>query len=99
MLLAELARCAAATILELYKAIFPDNHRICLHIPEHYESLIRYYGYYANAVRGKKKKLGLDYGFDQSNPYKIIDDGLNGRVCRKSWARLIYQVYEETNSP
>jgi len=25
MLLAELARCAAATILELYKAIFPDN--------------------------------------------------------------------------
>ncbi len=26
LLLAELARCAAATILELYKAIFPDNH-------------------------------------------------------------------------
>ncbi|MCG2812368.1 MAG: hypothetical protein L6428_13090 [Candidatus Aminicenantes bacterium] len=26
LLLAELARCAAATILELYGAIFPDNH-------------------------------------------------------------------------
>jgi len=26
LLLAELARCAAATILELYRAIFPDNH-------------------------------------------------------------------------
>jgi hypothetical protein len=26
LLLAELARCAATTILELYRAIFPDNH-------------------------------------------------------------------------
>jgi len=26
-------------------------HRVCLHIPEHYEALIRYYGHYANAAR------------------------------------------------
>jgi uncharacterized protein (UPF0212 family) len=25
---------------------------------------------------------------------QIIDDTPNGRVCRKSWAKLIYQVYE-----
>jgi len=23
-------------------------HRVCLHIPGHYEALIRYYGHYAN---------------------------------------------------
>jgi hypothetical protein len=27
-------------------------HRVCLHIPDSYESLIRYYGYYSNAARG-----------------------------------------------
>jgi len=43
-------------------------HRICLHIPEHYESLIRYYGHYANAARGKRKKLGLEIKL----PLKII---------------------------
>jgi hypothetical protein len=25
---------------------------------------------------------------------KIIDDAPSGRACRKSWAQLIYQVYE-----
>ena len=27
-------------------------HRVCLHIPDPYESLIRYYGFYSNAARG-----------------------------------------------
>jgi len=65
-------------------------HRVCLHIPGHYEALIRYYGHYANAARGKRKKLGLE---DQLQ-IKIIDDAPNKRVCRKSWAQLVYQVYE-----
>ena len=66
------------------------RHRVCLHIPSHYEALIRYYGYYANAARGKRKKLGLE---DQLQ-IKIIDDAPDKKTCRKSWARLIYQVYE-----
>jgi len=65
-------------------------HRVCLHIPGHYEALIRYYGHYANAARGKRKKLGLE---DQLQ-IKIIDDAPDKKTCRKSWARLIYQVYE-----
>ena len=65
-------------------------HRVCLHIPGHYEALIRYYGHYANAARGKRKKLGLEIEL----PLNIIDDVPNKRVCRKSWAWLIYQVYE-----
>jgi len=65
-------------------------HRVCLHIPEHYESLIRYYGYYANAARGKRKKLGLENQVE----INILDDAPSGGVCRRSWAQLIYQVYE-----
>ena len=44
----------------------------------------------SNAARGKRKKLGLENQLS----LKIIDDAPNKRVCRKSWARLIYQVYE-----
>ena len=29
-------------------------HRACLHIPDPYEAVIRYYGHYANAARGKR---------------------------------------------
>ncbi len=65
-------------------------HRVCLHIPGHYEALIRYYGHYANAARGKRKKMGLE-----NQPLlNIIDDAPNRKTCRRSWAQLIYQVYE-----
>ena len=59
-------------------------HRACLHIPDPYEAVIRYYGHYANAARGKRKKLGLE---DQLLP-KIIDDAPDRKTCRKSWACL-----------
>ena len=65
-------------------------HRICLHIPNPYESLIRYYGYYSNANRGKRKKLSHQKQFETS----IINDAPDRSSCRLTWARLIYQVYE-----
>ena len=65
-------------------------HRVCLHIPEHYEVLIRYYGHYANAIRGKRKKLGLE----NQLPPDIIDDTPDKKICRRSLAQLVYQVYE-----
>ena len=65
-------------------------HRVCLHIPGHYEALIRYYGHYANAARGKRKKMDL-----ACKPLlNIIADAPDRKTCRRSWARLIYQVYE-----
>jgi hypothetical protein len=42
------------------------------------------------AARGKRKKLGLE----NQLAIKIIDDAPNRKICRKSWAQLIYQVYE-----
>jgi len=65
-------------------------HRICLHIPNPYESLIRYYGYYSNANRGKRKKLSPEIPVQTS----IINDAPDRSSCRSSWARLIYQIYE-----
>jgi hypothetical protein len=65
-------------------------HRICLHIPNPYESLIRYYGYYSNAARGKRNKTSLD---NKSEPL-IINDAPNRSSCRLSWARLIHLIYE-----
>ena len=71
-------------------------HRVCLHIPDAYESLIRYYGYYSNAARGKRKKLGLETESDISINQEItlIDDLLAKKTCRKSWRQLIYKINE-----
>ncbi len=48
------------------------------------------YGHYANAARGKRKKLGLEV----PEPLIVVDDTPDKKTCCKSWARLIYQVYE-----
>jgi hypothetical protein len=32
---------------------------IVSHIPQHGEQMVRYYGYYSNATRGKRRKLSL----------------------------------------
>ena len=65
-------------------------HRICLHIPNPYESLIRYYGYYSNANRGKRKNISRDKPTETS----LINDAPDRSSCRMTWARLIYQIYE-----
>lgn len=69
-------------------------HRVCLHIPDPYESLIRYYGFYSNAARGKRKKLGLEKEEAPNIDVKVIDDSPSEKSCRKSWSQLIYKIYE-----
>jgi hypothetical protein len=73
---------------DFYRIVF------CLHIPDPYESLIRYYSYYSNASRGKRKKLGLENGNDEDLKIEVIDDAPSKKVCRKSWSQLIYKIYE-----
>jgi len=71
-------------------------HRVCLHIPDSYESLIRYYGYYSNAARGKRKKLGIETESDDglNGVVDFINDSPSKKICRKSWRQLIYKIYE-----
>lgn len=66
---------------------------IVSHIPRHGEQMVRYYGYYSNASRGKRRKLGLDDAeipviaeADIDTPYR--------KKCRANWARLIQKIYE-----
>ncbi len=62
--------------------------RVTSHIPDKGQVMIRYYGLYANAHRGKKRKEG-NY---PSHP-PIIDDEVSF-VPSKGWAEMIRKVFE-----
>jgi hypothetical protein len=66
---------------------------IISHIPRHGEQMVRYYGYYSNAARGKRRKLGL---IDAETPEIAGQeaDSAYRKKCRANWARLIQKIYE-----
>jgi len=62
--------------------------RVTSHIPDKGQVMIRYYGLYSNAHRGKMHKAGAD----PSHPLIIEDDPTY--VPAKGWAEMIRKVYE-----
>jgi len=62
---------------------------MCSHIPNRGEQMVRYYGYYSNVSRGKRKETGTD----DAMPCILEPEG-NVKAFRKSWARLIQKIYE-----
>ncbi len=62
--------------------------RVTSHIPDKGQVMIRYYGLYSNAHRGKKRKAEVD----PSHP-PIIDEK-ETYVPSKGWAEMIRKVYE-----
>ena len=62
---------------------------MCSHIPNRGEQMVRYYGYYSNVARGKRKAKGTD----DVIPCILEPDG-NVKALRKGWARLIQKIYE-----
>jgi len=54
--------------------------RVTAHIPDKGQVMVRYYGLYANAHRGKVKKASL-----QAAPLRIAEEELR-RVPSKGWA-------------
>jgi hypothetical protein len=62
---------------------------MCSHIPNRGEQMVRYYGYYSNVSRGKRKETGKD----DAIPCILEPEG-NVKALRKSWARLIQKIYE-----
>jgi hypothetical protein len=68
--------------------------RVVDHIPEPSQQMTRYWGFYANAARGKRRKKA-DEGEQASAGSKREDtDDDFTRQARLSWAKLIRRVYE-----
>jgi hypothetical protein len=59
------------------------------HVPSKGEQMVRYYGYYNNVSRGKRKRQNED----ESIPY-ILESEQSSKESRKNWARLIQKIYE-----
>ncbi len=62
--------------------------RVTSHIPDKGQVMVRYYGLYSNAHRGKMRKAGVDH----SHPPIIEDEP--AYVPSKGWAEMIRKVYE-----
>jgi hypothetical protein len=62
---------------------------MCSHVPNKGEQMVRYYGYYSNVSRGKRKKQDQDEWIPC-----ILEPDKNAKEYRKNWARLIQKIYE-----
>ena len=62
--------------------------RVTSHIPDKGQVMVRYYGLYANAHRGKIRKASLT-----AFPLRIVEEELR-RIPSKGWAAMIRKVYE-----
>ena len=62
---------------------------MCSHVPNKGEQMVRYYGYYSNVSRGRRKKWRRD-GLVPC----ILQSEESSEGYRKNWARLIQKIYE-----
>jgi hypothetical protein len=60
---------------------------MCSHVPNKGEQMVRYYGFYSNVSRGKRKKQDQD-GMIPS----ILEPDGSSKEHRKNWARLIQKI-------
>ena len=67
--------------------------RVVDHIPEPSQQTTRYWGFYANAARGKRRKKADEGKQANPGPRPEEDDNFT-RQARLSWAKLIRRVYE-----
>ncbi len=73
--------------------------RVIMHIPEPRRHLVRYYGWYSNVSRGRRRKGaaedGAVGGVDEGPVSRAARSEARGtRAMRRSWAQLIKRIYE-----
>ena len=73
--------------------------RVIMHVPEPRRHLLRYYGWYSNVSRGKRRKGGLEreraVDADTSGPSHAARAEIrDARALRRSWAQPIKRIYE-----
>lgn len=65
---------------------------LCRHIPDRFEHLVRYVGWYSSRCRGERARLRVATSVaDGAEPTDPRADAVR---ARSAWARLIYKVYE-----
>ena len=71
--------------------------QVVSHIPDPGEQMVRYYGWYSNASRGKRRKRGVSVPVEaevQDTPQPDSDGEHFVRQRCRSWARLLKKIYE-----
>jgi hypothetical protein len=64
--------------------------QLCRHIPDRFEHLVRYAGWYSNRSRGKRRHMA-------TAPTEVATREVDVREAarmRSTWARLIHKLYE-----
>ena len=64
--------------------------QLCAHIPDRFEHLVRYAGWYSNRSRGKRRRACAE----PADVALRVADLHEARRVRSTWARLIHKVYE-----
>ena len=59
------------------------------HVPNKGEQMVRYYGYYSNVSRGKRKKRDSD----ELMP-SILEPDASSKDNKRDWARLLQKIYK-----
>ncbi len=67
--------------------------RVVDHIPEPCQQTVRYWGFYANAARGKRRNAAGTAGATATSRQQNDADEPTRRA-RLSWAKLLHRVYE-----
>lgn len=71
--------------------------RVIMHIPEPKRHLVRYYGWYSNVSRGKRRKAEAEsgeVGGAAPDSCAARAEARDTRAMRRSWAQLIKRIYE-----
>jgi hypothetical protein len=73
--------------------------RVIMHIPEPRRHLVRYYGWYSNVSRGKRRKAEVEKGEGGCagagpDSRAACAETRDARAVRRSWAQLIKRIYE-----
>ena len=68
--------------------------RVLAQIPVPRKHLVRYYGYYSNAARGKRRKAGQTAEKDSSAAAQTEPTPSEVSSLRRRWAELLRRVYE-----
>ena len=63
---------------------------LCRHIPDRFEHLVRYVGWYSTRCRGERARAAAPQSVDQAPE----DTQAVAARARSAWARLIHKVYE-----